>query len=185
MFESVASTPPFLGIIAGTAVSQLAVDAQSGRLLGQPDYTYGDGSVLNVRLQSNGDAFLSSGSVNVTGPVPDQSTYAGVRVQRSNLQLSTLGLSGSLKVWLPTGMGWRADTNRIFLQGTLDFAGAALDQSLDPISASFSYLPGPPFFVAEESKPLWFEVGGADVDGGHRAVHHGTDRQRGALRAAG
>lgn len=158
-FTSVASDPPFLGVAAGTVISQLTVDNLSGEILGQPGYNYGDGSALNVRLQSNGDAFLSSGSAAVVGPTPDQNTYAGVRVDRSGMVLNTLGLFSNLKVWLPTGMGWRANTNRIFLNGTLDFANAELNQFLDPVLTSFTYAPGPAFFVAEESKALWFEVG--------------------------
>lgn len=157
-FTSVASLPPFLGVVAGTVQSTLTVNNQSGRIHGHPGYTYGDGSALNVRLQSNGNAFVTGGTASVNGPVPDEQVYGGVRVHRSSMQLNSGGLFGNLKVWLPTGMGWRANTNRIFLNGTLDFNNAALNQALNPVNAAFTYAPGPVFFMAEESKPLWFEV---------------------------
>ena len=81
-FTSIDNDPPVIFVTAGLHVNtQLGVDSDSGFLVGNPTYTYGDGTDLSVRLRSNGNAELSAGSVPLDIPVGEEEKVANVRME--------------------------------------------------------------------------------------------------------
>lgn len=159
-FTNLASDPTLVSVQPTYLRANLAVSGQSGTVNGTPGFTHGTGAALDVRLLPNGTAELNSGSVTLTGPVPDSDSLNNVRFKRGPVTLDTTGARADLTVFLPTGLGYNSGgfENHI-LTGTFPFGAAALNQSLDPSVGTFTYSPGT-MFVTEESKPLRFECSG-------------------------
>ncbi len=133
-----------------------------GFIAGQPSRTYGSGAALAVDLFVNGDArYTGLGNVLVTLPSPDTNTVALVRFERQSVYLNSLGAFANLRVWLPTGFGYRfTDTASRRLFGTIDFADVPLTQLLEPVSdlSVSPPIPGESLFACEETKPSWIEA---------------------------
>lgn len=156
-FTSIANDPVFGGSSPGSYVlSQLAVDGNSGFVVGEPDHTYGSGASLSVRLRANGDAELASGSVVLTAPSPDADVTGNVRFQRGAITLDTSGAHGDITATLPTGFGYRSDINSRILRSQIVWVNVALTQHLVPtVDLVFT----PTIYVVEETKPVWLEIG--------------------------
>ncbi len=155
-FTSIANSPFTIVVNSPTYItSQLAVDANSGFVVGSADHIFGDGTPLNVRLTPNGTAFLNSGSVILTGPSPDLAVVENVRFLRGAVTLNTVGGFADLLVGLPAGYGYRADITSKILTGTLFFGGVRLNQALEPAS---DLEDSNHVFGCEETKPLWIEA---------------------------
>jgi hypothetical protein len=155
-FTSIANDPAFNGIVLGShVVSQLAVDGNSGFVVGAADHTYGNGAALSVRLRANGNAELGAGSVVLNAPSPDPGTVSNVRFARGPITLDTVGARGNVTVTLPTGFGYRANVDSRILRSKISFANVPLNQALAPIS---DQVLNATLFVVEDTKPLWLEV---------------------------
>lgn len=155
-FTSLANDP-LAALVTGAGVTtSLAVSGNSGMITGHATHTYGNGTALPVLLRGSGVAdYAGFPNVPVTAPVPDTNTVANVRLQRSGLYLNTAGAFADLRVWLPSGFGYRHDTHARLLQGILAFNAVSLSQALVP-EADPVYSP-PVLYGCEETKPLWFE----------------------------
>jgi hypothetical protein len=161
LFTSIANVPA-PGIVSPPTfvTSFLAVDANSGFVVGKPAHTYGSGFPLPVNLGPNGDATFTGGfPVLLTTPVPDIDAINNVRFERlpGTTTLSTAGARSDIRLILPTGFGYRADTASRILTSTIDFPGVPLTQALAP-AGDLTFAPAPPIFACEETKPFWIET---------------------------
>lgn len=132
-----------------------------GAIAGNTGYIWGPTSPT-IRLQPDGSALVISPSfsTNVTPPsAPDIDATAGIRFQRSNLILDHgSGLTATLTVFLPTGMGWASSTAQSRFSGKIEFSGQNLTQDLQPVNSSYTFSTGSDFFITEETKPLGYEA---------------------------
>jgi hypothetical protein len=159
-FTSIANQPVAGALVPNGIASQLAVNNNSGFIVGHPDYKYGNGTPLNVVLHPDGVAeYTGAGNVSVIQPIPDVGVTANVRFNRSNMFLNTDGLFGDLRVILPTGLGFRSDTFSRILKGTMSWMGQPLKQDLAPLELVLEKQApaGTHFYMCEESKPFWIE----------------------------
>jgi hypothetical protein len=157
---AIGNVPPVNTVFAPTRLSsELAVSPNAGFVTGQPGYTYGGGAPLPVDLFVNGDArYTGPGNVPLNVPGGGNDVAAHIRFQRLAAYLNTIGAFADLRVWLPTGFGYRvAGTSSRRVLGTLPFNGARLNQSLQP-AADLTFAPGGSFFACEETKPFWIEA---------------------------
>jgi hypothetical protein len=161
MFNSIDNTPPVILVVAPNFVrTQLGVDGNQGFVVGEPGFTYGNGTDLSVILRPNGNAELSAGSVTLNPPVlPDFDDANNIRFERltGTLVLNTSGAFSDIRLILPSGFGYRATTTSRVLNGTIDFPGVALTQALEPAS-NLTFAPAIPVFACEETKPFWIET---------------------------
>jgi hypothetical protein len=163
LFASIDNDP---GIVSAAPLgirTTLGVDAQSGWVVGHPDYRYGDGTDLAVILRANGNAELTSGSVNLTktSPGPTTNSVAHVRYELTGpITLSPSGANATVTVTLPTGMGITTASNATFVEPTLGFSAQPLNQDLAPLNSELTVvtLAGNPMYVFEETKPLLVEA---------------------------
>jgi len=154
-FTSIDNSPPVLSVVAGSHVNtRLGVDQQSGFILGNPAWTYGDGTDLLVRLLSNGDAELSLGAVPLNIP-NDPTKVANVRFDYEQPLLRQSGLWADLRVYLPTGLGYRTDLLARYIRPTILIEDVSLGQNLLPVLAQLVFAPAGGIFVADETKPIW------------------------------
>jgi hypothetical protein len=156
-FTSIDNDPGVISVVAGSHVNtRLGVDSLSGFVVANPALVFGTGTDLAVRLRSTGTAELSSGSVPVNAP-PQSFELSQVRVQLvPPLALDPEGLKGSLRVFFPTGSGYRLDTASHFLRSSILFDDVLLGANLRPTAASLVFNPAGGLFVAEDTRPFWF-----------------------------
>jgi len=156
-YTSIDNDPGVISVVAGSHVNtRLGVDALSGFVVANPALVFGAGTDLAVRLRSTGNAELSSGSVPVGAP-PQSFELSQVRVQLvPPLELDPEGLKGSLRVFLPTGSGYRLDTASHFLRSSILFNDVLLGANLRATADSLVYNPPGGLFVAEDTRPFWF-----------------------------
>ncbi|MDW8310883.1 MAG: hypothetical protein RMK20_16045, partial [Verrucomicrobiales bacterium] len=163
-FSSIANHPAPGTLGAGFINTVLAVNNNSGVVIGNPGHTYGDGTPLNVRLRSNGIAELASGSVVLNAPSPDTATVAGVRITRGRITLDTAGARANVTVILPTGFSYTTNAANLdtlrYHEATLDFINIPLGQSLTPTASTLTYAPATGVWCSEETKPLWIGADG-------------------------
>jgi hypothetical protein len=158
-FTSVAYPSPLPGAIVANrlACTGLRIDGQSGTITGLPGATFGDGSPLAVDLEDDGDAFLSSGSINGIAPSNSYATAGNLRFERRSLVLSPLGARANIALVLPTGLcatTGNPDITRIW-DGEVVISNVALTPAFLPASAD---LPLGAMWISEESKPLRYHV---------------------------
>lgn len=155
-FTSIANDPAFVSVVPGSYVATtLAVDGNSGSLVGDPAHTYGAGVALNVHLRPDGTSDLTSGSVALNGPAPDDDSVANVHFTRSNLYLDTAGAHGNITVDLPTGFGYRFDASSRILSSQIAFSNIPLTPTLEPANDQVYTAT---IYGAEETKPVWLEI---------------------------
>jgi hypothetical protein len=158
-FTSIANDPAS-GVVTPTSITTtLAVDNNSGSIIGSPSHVFGDGTPLAVRLLNNGDAELTAGTVSVTGPSPDAGEISDVRFVRGVITLSTGGARADIAPLLPTGFGLAPDTAGNLLLGFANFTNVPLTQALAPAVNPSATFPAP-WWGVEETKPMWMEVSG-------------------------
>lgn len=142
------------GTYIGTSVT---IPAGMGSIDGSTGYTFSGN--IPVFLLANGDATCSSGGpFAVAQPVfPDSTVQSRIRFLRAGMALSSGGLSATLAVYLPSGMGWASVSTRKQLAGSIAFSSVNLNQSLIP-STDLTYTPAGNMWVTEETRPLAYQV---------------------------
>lgn len=159
-YTSIANNPVQGVISAGTMPTTVAVDGQSGFLVGAPGYTYGDGTALSVRVSSDGTARLAAGSVALTGPSPDEEYIENIRVVRGVVTLDTTGAFADLGVYHPAGFSYAFGTAGKLTLGASIFSNIRLGQDLHPLAdpelTSFAV----DVWAVEETKPVWMKMTG-------------------------
>jgi hypothetical protein len=149
----VASAPP-LASPSGSVIPTTLTGA-TGYVTGAADHTFSGAGPFGVSLDSTGNAFVSSGSVVLSAPSPDNDSLARVNFQRGPVTLGPAGASATVTATLPTGLGYRlGDTSSQRLTAYVPFGTISLTASLNP-TADLTFLPGSTIYAAEESKPLW------------------------------
>jgi hypothetical protein len=157
LFTSINNLPAPGVVGPGYLSTLLGVDANSGSVVGDPAHTYGSGVALDVRLRSNGNAELNSGSVTLNSPSPDMGAVANVRFLRGSITLDSSGAHGDITAILPAGFGYRTnDISSKVIFSQIPFSAVPLTQALAP-ATDLSFTPGVPIFSCEETKPLWVE----------------------------
>ena len=143
------ASPPSGGVIA------TMLNPVDGYVTAAPGYTYSSAN-LNVNLQVNGDAVVTSGSTTLNGPPQDYDSIARVRFKRGQVTLSSSGASSDVTATLPTGFGYRLnDTNSPVIYATVPFLNVPLTSSFAPASDLIYSPAGSTIYAAEESKPVW------------------------------
>ncbi|HUL51033.1 MAG TPA: hypothetical protein VLU94_00470 [Candidatus Nitrosotalea sp.] len=161
-FTSIASDPPTGPTSAPLFVaSSLAVDANSGYVVGKSpaSYYFGSGLALNVNLRPNGDAIFTgpAGGIPLFGPTPDTDVVHNVRYSRGPINLDVGGATSDVQAILPTGFGYNTDPTSRILSGKVDFGVTALAQDLSPATDP-SFAPAVGLFACEETKPFWIQA---------------------------
>ncbi len=149
---------PAAGAATLTTVATTLAPAVGGAVVeGQPGYTLGDGSVLPVRLRVDGVAeYTGGGLVTLQGPVVDEDEEGRIRYERRAVRLGSGGATGDLAVILPTGLGISADTNTRIQERDVLVTEVPLNAAFRPTAATM--LADVTGWIAEETKPVWFEA---------------------------
>ena len=136
-------------------VSALGISSNGGYVINHPTHLLA-GGIVGVNVDSAGDAFVTSGTVAINAPAFDADTNHNVIFFRAGLTLNNAGAHASnIVALLPTGLGFRADTNADVLDVFVPYGGMSLNGSLSPggvLTLATNV------FLCEESKPLWFAV---------------------------
>ena len=148
---------PSAGSVAAGYVNS-TVQVGDGSILGKP-YSFGNFAALGVRLQSDGDAVVVSGSEPVTEEVA--ATYGGVKVSYPGTFLSSSGATaGNVVVNLPQGLGYtpaRAAARGRYLS-TVDLGvSIPLEPNFEHLG-SLSMALGGDAWVFDEARPLQYAV---------------------------
>ena len=155
--DSLQNNPAAGALGEGYVVS--TVQVASGSIPGQAAYSFGSGAALGVRLMSNGDAVVTSGSEPIIGSVSAE--FARVKVDYPNTLLNSSGpVAGSAVVHLPQGLGYTPDRNAAAMryEPILTFPGSR------PLTTAFRHTgtlsdgAGPNAWVFDEARPLLYQV---------------------------
>jgi hypothetical protein len=116
-------------------LTSLAVETHRGSLTRHPEWTYGDGTPLPVRLDASGDAwFTDTVPVRFTRAGPDTNRVGNVRFRFAKLQGHDRGLRAlEAVVVLPPGCGLARDTTARLFEPFLPFGDIAVDGDLQPV----------------------------------------------------
>jgi hypothetical protein len=133
--------------------TQLAVNNNSGYLVTKPDHHYGNGALLSAILYDNGDALAPAASVTLTGNSPDTDCLQNLCFTRTNITLTSSGISALLSLQLPAGFSLGTSLTSRVTSGRLDFPTSPLDSSLNPQNSTLSTIG--PWIAVEETKPFW------------------------------
>jgi hypothetical protein len=149
---------PAAGAATPTTVATTLAPANGGAVVeGQPGYTFGDGNPLTVRLRVDGVAeYTGANAVTLQGPNLDEDLEGRIRYERRVVRLSSAGASGDLGVILPTGLGFALDTQSRIIERDVLVTGVPLNAALRPTAAVM--LADVNGWIAEETKPVWFEA---------------------------
>ncbi len=128
-FDSISNTPA--AGATGVNFINTTLNIPSASINGFPDYSVAAGADLGVRLESDGDAVVTSGSrdVAVAGGGNVSSTYGGIVVSYPGTTLDSVGAyAGSTVVHLPQGLSYTANagTSAGRYQSEVTLSGRAL-----------------------------------------------------------
>ena len=148
---------------AGPDYVNTTLNVTAGTIPGFPDYTFGDGSALGVRLKVDGDAVVTSGSqpVEVAGGGEVEADFNGVTVVYPGTILDSSGpVSGDAVVRLPQGLSYtpnRSASGGRF-HSEITFAGPHV--LTDQLRHSGNLSLGLPAtaWVFDEARPLLYQV---------------------------
>jgi hypothetical protein len=158
-FTSIDNDPAPGLVMAGSHVlTTLSVDNQSGTIPGMPGVTFGDGTDFTVRLQANGDAVSHDDDLPLNLPPGGIANVNQVRMQLvAPAALTPGGLVSGLRVYLPTGVGYRYDRVGHILHRSFTVNGILLGKNLRPLS-DVVFNPASALQIVDEGKPLWMET---------------------------
>lgn len=142
------ANPPLGGVIPTT------LNNVAAHVTGKPAWTFSGGGPFGVALLTNGNAIVTSGSVVLSAPTPDNDSIARVNFRRGPITLNSSGAWADLRVMLPTGFGYRYDTNSLVLNPAFLVSTVPLNASLAPFTDQ-TFMPGPLLYTADETKPVW------------------------------
>lgn len=159
--DSLQNDPAAISLGTGYVNTLLQVD--QGSVPSHAGYSYGSGALLGVRLMSNGDAVVQSGSELVQGGV--SADFSGVKVNYPDTHLKASGpVAGNVIVELPQGLGYTANRSGAAGRYSAAFdmgAGTALNADFRH-AGTLSAGVGGDAWVFDESRPLLYEVSSFD-----------------------
>ena len=163
IMESITNNPEIGAVNIGTEWKTLTSVA-SGYVDGQATFLVTGTGPYNIHLFPDGHAEFvdGTGTLSIAAPaVPDVGTVNNVRFLRSDMSFAANGLSATLRVILPAGMGVYVGPHEIpsnhILESILDAGTRLLNQNLDPTAVGMNFTTGTPgfvFHIIEESKPV-------------------------------
>lgn len=136
----------------------------SGALPSHPEFTYGDGTPLAVRVGPDGTAiYLGAAPVELSGAKSARVPVGRVRLGFARLRLSVAGLEAlDAAAWFPAGAGFSPDRNQRVLSGRLPLGIIPLDASVQPFQTTFTLnatdLKVPELWFHHERLPVWLPV---------------------------
>lgn len=163
-FNSIINMPSPLGGGLGYVDTAIALANEAGTLPDAEPYVFGDGALLNVQLEPDGDAVLATGSPPQAAHPPGQPAgtiqvdHHGTLVKYSGGVLLTPGgaAANSLTLCFPQGLGYIEDTSVDDMHGASDYIHLALvplNNSLH-LDGDFTVNLPPKAAVFDESHPL-------------------------------
>lgn len=152
-FTSLANTPAPGALAGGGVATTLAVNNNSGYVVGSPSHTYGNGTALNVILLSDGDA-IASNTVSLNAPPNDTGTIQNISFSRSSESLTPTGAVAYADVLMPLGFSIGISPTNHESIGFAPLGYVVLDGNLNPVKPAF-VVPGPLFGI-EETIPYLF-----------------------------
>lgn len=179
-FTSIQNAPAPLGNGATWVDTQLAITPEAGVLPGNPNYVFGDGTTLGVRLLANGDAELDPAVVQSQAVHPPGNPAGEIDVSLGCIEVEYTGgvtlfrdgaaggaQAESLTIRLPQGLGYIEDTTVSAYRGSSTYFHAAppvdLGPNLNP-SGPVTITLGANAAVFDESHPLVFRTGQCTLD---------------------
>lgn len=166
-FSAISNSPASGG--SGANYVNTSLNVTDGAIPGFPEYGFGDGSAFNVRLFTNGDSVVTSGSqpVNVSGGGEVESDFNGVTVIYPNTILTSGGpVTSDAVIRLPQGLSYTPNrTNSAGrYQSEITIPGPhTLTGQLRHGGDLALGLPGDAW-VFDESRPLLYQVNGFVLD---------------------
>ncbi|HMJ88786.1 MAG TPA: hypothetical protein VK530_03160, partial [Candidatus Acidoferrum sp.] len=157
-FTSVNSPPPPGAVTPGISItSSLFVSANAGTVVGEPNHHYSGIFGLPVKLNIDGTAIYTGGTITLSGPSSD--TVGNIRFQRTGQVLDANGARATVLFTMPTGFGYNTNLIEALIPRRLlsdvTFLNIGLSQSLAPKS---NLVWTANMFATEESKPLWIQA---------------------------
>ncbi len=190
-FTTISNAPAAGGLGADYVNTTLGLPG--GTFPGFPDYSFGAGGALSVRLFAGGDAVVTAGSraLDVAGGGDAEALFGGVRVSYPEVVVDPTGARGSSTVvHLPQGLGYtpgRSGSAGIY-QPRLTLPGRDLDGNFQHTGVLASALPDDAW-VFDEARPLLYRVtefempnsgelrfGAADSEWAHQAAFEQLDQ---------
>lgn len=159
-FDSISNSP--LAGTHGANYIETTLNTLAGTLHLSPDYGFGAGAALSVRLESDGDARVTGGSrvVEVAGGGDVAATFGGITVTYPGTTLNASGASsGSTVVHLPQGLGYTSarSTSAGRYAAEITLPGRSLDSQLRH-SGTLSVGTSADAWVFDEARPLLYRV---------------------------
>jgi hypothetical protein len=154
---------------SGSNYVNTTLNVTHGSIPGFPDYGFGDGSALDVRLFTNGDSVVTAGSqpVTVSGGGDVESDFNGVTVVYPDTVLTNNGpITGEAVIRLPQGLSYTPSRSnsagRYRSEVTIPGPHTLTDQLRHSGDLSLG-LPADAW-VFDESRPLLYQVNGIVLD---------------------
>jgi len=160
-FSEIANEPPVLLVTPGSHIdTQLAVSGNSGTIVGNTNYHYGNGALRGVNLLPNGDAIYDSGILTVSVNGPAGNSAGNVNFTLGGIVMGTNGArAASLVFQMPAGFGWNTNIGEVLIQHTLEstlpFSNIGLNDAFAP-KTNLVFDPALTIYCSEESKPVYF-----------------------------
>ena len=161
--ESITNDPSIGAVNIGTEW-KTSTAVVAGFVDGNDTYLVTGTGPYDINLFPDGHAeFVDvTDSLTVTAPaLPDVGTVNNVRFFRNGMSFADSGLSATVRVILPAGMGVYVGPHEMpsnhILESILDAGTRLLDQNLDPVVAVMNFTTGSPntvYHIIEESKPI-------------------------------
>ncbi len=159
-FDSVTNTPAAGS--TGANFINTTINPPSAAITGFPNYSVAAGGDLGVRLESDGDAVLTSGSRNVTAASGEVgATYGGVRVTYPDTIINASGAStNSTIVHLPQGLSYATNASTADGRYSSEIALAARALTNDfKHTGTLSLATPVTAGIFDEARPMLYSVG--------------------------
>jgi Concanavalin A-like lectin/glucanases superfamily len=154
-FTSIANSPARGAAVGGGISTTLAVNNNSGYVIGSPSHTYGNGTPISVVLLSSGDA-VSSNTVTLNAPATDIGTIQNISFSRSSETLTPTGAVAYADVLMPLGFSIGIGQGNHETINFLPLGYVVLDANLNPTNTAFVFKLNNSLLGVEETLPYWF-----------------------------
>lgn len=161
----------FYGIpttITGSGLAPVAIapnspffdfNSVSGHIDGFPTHTFNNEIIRAGLDETDGslDYNTFQGPVTINGPPVDVAEVGGISFIRSGLQLKLNGLFAEVSAKMPPGSGYTTSLKSPILSQLLNAQNIQLNSNLVP-AGDIDFVDSKPFYVNEESKPVWIHT---------------------------
>jgi len=183
-FDEITNSPGPLGGGLGYVSTQLALGNEAGTLPDAAPYVFGDGTVLDVQLEPDGDAVLAAVSASQTAHPPGLPAgiitrdINGTRLKYTGgVQLTPTGaVANGLTICFPQGLGYLPDITVDDKHGEPDYVHAGLTSltSSLALAGNVSVTLGTNARIFDESHPLALDCANFSLQPGGELVFDTT-----------